>query len=140
MTTHHRDREPRVGLLITLAAVVATAAWIVTAPGMLASLEHDPLSVAAMLALALALQLFSVEVYGRGSLGGLLRDQHRPPVPRHGLVRVGVGAKRLARAIPLAPLSLPRLRPARPRVYDRLRAAGLRGLARLHAAPGADHG
>ena len=68
MTTHHRDREPRVGLLITLAAVVATAAWIVTAPGMLASLEHDPLSVAAMLALALALQLFSVEVYGRGSL------------------------------------------------------------------------
>ena len=219
MTTHHRDREPRVGLLITLAAVVATAAWIVTAPGMLASLEHDPLSVAAMLALALALQLFSVEVYGRGSLsvsavglltagfalgpgpaitigfltalvqwarvrglahraifdlanlglsagaGGLVYDlvaQVSSSTPWRivaataagavycaintgllclamGLVRVGVGAKRLARAIPLAPLSLPRLRPARPRVYDRLRAAGLRGLARLHAAPGADH-
>jgi hypothetical protein len=49
-------------------AVVAGAAFTASSEGLLATLSDQPLRVATLLALTLALQLFSVQVYGRGSV------------------------------------------------------------------------
>jgi HD domain len=55
------------GLVVGL-AVAAAAAFLVTAEGFLTTISDEPLRVATLLALTLALQLFSVQVYGRGSV------------------------------------------------------------------------
>jgi putative nucleotidyltransferase with HDIG domain len=57
-----------VALLITLAAMAASAAIVLTLPDLADELSAHPARVAAFLALALALQFFSFEVYGRGSI------------------------------------------------------------------------
>ena len=65
----HKDAGSPVGLLITLAAVAASVCVFITAPASVDAAREEPLKLAAFLALTLALQLFSVEVYGRGRLG-----------------------------------------------------------------------
>ncbi len=64
----HRDAAASVNLLITLAAMAASVALALTLPHTLAVVGARPGEVAAFLALTLALQLASVEVYGRGSI------------------------------------------------------------------------
>jgi putative nucleotidyltransferase with HDIG domain len=64
-----RDLGSPVGLLITLAAVAASILLVLTAATAVDSLRHDPGRMAVFLVLTLTLQLFSFEVYGRGSIG-----------------------------------------------------------------------
>jgi HD domain/MASE9 len=56
-----------VGLVVGM-AIAASVGLIVASQGLVATLSDQPLRVATLLALTLALQMFSVEVYGRGSV------------------------------------------------------------------------
>src|SRR6188472_2206426 len=60
--------DQRVLALVAGLAVAASAGLIATSHEIAATLSHEPLRVATLLALTLALQLFSVQVYGRGSV------------------------------------------------------------------------
>ena len=79
-----RDPGSSVGLVITLAAMAATALLVLTGGQAVDALRHDAATVGVFLILGLALQLFSVEVYGRGSMGvgsvGLLAAAFTLPV------------------------------------------------------------
>jgi HD domain len=59
--------ERVLGLVVGL-AVAAGAGFLVSSEGFVATVSDQPLRVATLLALTLALQLFSVQVYGRGSV------------------------------------------------------------------------
>jgi len=59
--------ERVVGLMIGL-VIAACVGLIVAFQGMVATVSAEPLRVATLLALTLALQMFSVQVYGRGSV------------------------------------------------------------------------
>jgi putative nucleotidyltransferase with HDIG domain len=61
--------DPRVSLLITAAAMTASATLAVLAGPTIATIGERPLTTAYLLGLTLVLQLFSIEVYGRGSIG-----------------------------------------------------------------------
>jgi len=60
--------DQRVLALVVGLAVAASAGLIAGSHQIAATLSHEPLRVATLLALTLALQLFSVQVYGRGSV------------------------------------------------------------------------
>ena len=60
--------DERVVLLVVSVAIVACAAFLVAAQGLAATVSAEPLRVATLLALTLVLQMFSVQVYGRGSV------------------------------------------------------------------------
>jgi hypothetical protein len=60
--------DQRVLALVVGLAVAASAGLIATAHEIVGTLSDEPLRVATLLALTLALQLFSVQVYGRGSV------------------------------------------------------------------------
>src|SRR5262245_47711474 len=60
--------DQRVVALVAGLSVAAGAGLLATAPEILSTLSHEPMRVATLLALTLALQLFSVQVYGRGSV------------------------------------------------------------------------
>jgi HD domain len=55
-------------ILIVSLAVVACAGLIAASHGLIATASSDPGRIVTLLALTLALQMFSVEVYGRGSV------------------------------------------------------------------------
>src|SRR5437763_11662843 len=59
--------ERVVGLVIGL-VIAACTGLIAASPGIVATLSAEPARVATLLALTLALQMFSVQVYGRGSV------------------------------------------------------------------------
>jgi len=59
--------ERVVGLVIGL-AIAASAGLIAAGQGLVTTVSHQPTRVATLLALTLALQMFSVQVYGRGSV------------------------------------------------------------------------
>ena len=59
--------ERVVGLVIGL-VIAACTGLIAASPGIVATLSTEPARVATLLALTLALQMFSVQVYGRGSV------------------------------------------------------------------------
>jgi hypothetical protein len=63
-----RDDTRRVFALVAGLAVAACVALTATAPGFIDTVSEDPSRVATLLALTLALQMFSVQVYGRGSV------------------------------------------------------------------------
>jgi hypothetical protein len=63
-----RVDERVLGLVVAL-AVVAGTGLIAGGQGFVDTVSTEPLRVATLLALTLALQLFSVQVYGRGSVG-----------------------------------------------------------------------
>jgi hypothetical protein len=60
--------DQRVLALVVGLAVAASAGLLATSNQIVATLSNEPLRVATLLALTLALQLFSVQVYGRGSV------------------------------------------------------------------------
>jgi len=60
--------DERVVMLVIALAVAACAGLIATSQGLLATASKQPAQVATLLALTLALQMFSVQVYGRGSV------------------------------------------------------------------------
>jgi hypothetical protein len=60
--------DERVVLLIIALAVVACGGLIAASHGLFATATSDPGHIATLLALTLALQMFSVQVYGRGSV------------------------------------------------------------------------
>jgi HD domain len=60
--------DERVVVLIVGLAVSACAALSATSAGLFSSAAHEPRRIATLLALTLALQMFSVRVYGRGSV------------------------------------------------------------------------
>jgi HD domain len=61
--------DERVVILIVALAIVACGGLIAGFHGLEATVSSDPGRVATIIALTLALQLFSVQVYGRGSVG-----------------------------------------------------------------------
>ena len=63
------EADPRVNLLITAAAMTASATLALLASQTVETIGERPLAAAYMLGLTLVLQLFSVEIYGRGSIG-----------------------------------------------------------------------
>ena len=60
--------DERVLKLVIGLAIAATAALVAASQGALVTASHEPARVATLLALTLALQMFSVQVYGRGSV------------------------------------------------------------------------
>src|SRR5947208_11446419 len=60
--------DQRVLALVVGLAVAASAGLIATSHEIVATVSAEPLRVATLLALTLALQMFSVQVYGRGSV------------------------------------------------------------------------
>ena len=60
--------DERVVALIVGLAVLACAALSTTSAGLFSTASHEPVRIATLLALTLALQMFSVRVYGRGSV------------------------------------------------------------------------
>jgi hypothetical protein len=60
--------DERVVILIIGLAVVACGGLIAASHGLIATVSAEPARVATLLALTLALQMFSVRVYGRGSV------------------------------------------------------------------------
>jgi hypothetical protein len=60
--------DERVVLLVVGLAIAASAGLLAFSQGLLETLSDQPLRVATLLALTLALQMFSVQVYGRGSV------------------------------------------------------------------------
>jgi hypothetical protein len=60
--------DERVVMLVIGLAVAACAALIAASEGLVATVTGDPTHVVTLLALTLALQMFSVQVYGRGSV------------------------------------------------------------------------
>lgn len=67
--TSKPDRDSYVGVLITAAAMTASGVFAFLAPATGAALREQPLACISLLALTLVLQLFSIEIYGRGSIG-----------------------------------------------------------------------
>ena len=63
------DLSPSVGLLITIVAIVATAAAALTAHSTLAIAQAEPAAFTCFLLLTIALQLFSIEGFGGGTIG-----------------------------------------------------------------------
>jgi hypothetical protein len=71
----HRDAfageatvDERVVALVMGLAIFACATLVAAAQGLIATVTEEPAHVATLLALTLALQMFSVQVYGRGSV------------------------------------------------------------------------
>jgi len=60
--------DERVVILVVGLAVAACAGLVAAGGGLVATLSDQPLRVATLLGLTLALQMFSVQVYGRGSV------------------------------------------------------------------------
>jgi len=60
--------DERVVMLVIALAVAACAGLIASSQGLLATASEQPARVATLLALTLAVQMFSVQVYGRGSV------------------------------------------------------------------------
>jgi hypothetical protein len=60
--------DERVVMLVVTLAVTACAGLLATSQGLVATVSDDPARVATLLALTLGLQMFSVQVYGRGSV------------------------------------------------------------------------
>ena len=60
--------DERVVILVIALAVVACASLAAASQGLLAAVSEQPARIATLLALTLALQMFSVQVYGRGSV------------------------------------------------------------------------
>ncbi|MFL5952260.1 MAG: HD-GYP domain-containing protein [Gaiellaceae bacterium] len=60
--------DERVLALVIGLAVTAAAGLLASSEGLISTVSEQPLRVATLLALTLALQLFSVQVYGRGSV------------------------------------------------------------------------
>jgi hypothetical protein len=60
--------DERVVILVVGLAVAACAGLIAAGGGLVATISDEPLHVATLLGLTLALQMFSVQVYGRGSV------------------------------------------------------------------------
>src|SRR5829696_142835 len=60
--------DERVVLLVVSVAIVASAGFLAASQGLAATVSAEPLRVATLLALTLVLQMFSVQVYGRGSV------------------------------------------------------------------------
>jgi hypothetical protein len=60
--------DQRVVLLVGGLALAACAALVAGAQGLVATVSHQPLPVATLLGLTVALQMFSVRVYGRGNV------------------------------------------------------------------------
>jgi hypothetical protein len=60
--------DERVVMLIIALAVVACGGLIAASQGMIATASSDPARIGTLLALTIALQMFSVQVYGRGSV------------------------------------------------------------------------
>ena len=58
----------RVVTLIVSLAITACVALTATSAGLISSAKEQPVRIATLLALTLALQMFSVQVYGRGSV------------------------------------------------------------------------
>ncbi len=65
----NRDAGSPVSVLITLAAVAASVLIVATLPQTIDLVRTDPAKGGIFLVLSLVLQLFSVEVYGKGSIG-----------------------------------------------------------------------
>ena len=63
-----RDDAQRVFALVLGMAVAACTAFLISSPGLVETVSDQPSHVATLLALTLALQMFSVQVYGRGSV------------------------------------------------------------------------
>jgi hypothetical protein len=61
--------DERVVMLIVALAIAGSAVFIVASPGLVATVSDQPLRVATLAALTLGLQMFSVQVYGRGRVG-----------------------------------------------------------------------
>jgi hypothetical protein len=60
--------DERVVILIIVLAIVACRGLIAASHGLVATASAEPARVSTLLALTLALQMFSVRVYGRGSV------------------------------------------------------------------------
>jgi hypothetical protein len=60
--------DERVVMLVIGLAIAASALLIATSQGLVATASEQPTRIATLLALTLALQMFSVQVYGRGSV------------------------------------------------------------------------
>jgi hypothetical protein len=60
--------DERVVTLVIASAILACAALIATSQGLVTTVSEQPARVATLVALTLALQMFSVQVYGRGSV------------------------------------------------------------------------
>jgi hypothetical protein len=60
--------DERVVVLVVSLAVAASAALAATSHGMITTISQQPEHVATLLALTIALQMFSVQVYGKGSV------------------------------------------------------------------------
>src|SRR2546427_3393041 len=60
--------DERVVILIIGLAILACGGFVATSHGLLATASAEPVRIATLLALTLALQMFSVRVYGRGSV------------------------------------------------------------------------
>jgi HD domain/MASE9 len=60
--------DERVVMLVVALAVVACAGLVAASQGLLQTVSNQPARIATLLALTLALQMFSVQVYGRGSV------------------------------------------------------------------------
>jgi putative nucleotidyltransferase with HDIG domain len=67
--TRPAEFDPRVNLLITGAAMVASATLAALAGPTLGAIRDRPLATVSMVGLTLVLQFFSIEIYGRGSIG-----------------------------------------------------------------------
>jgi putative nucleotidyltransferase with HDIG domain len=63
------DRFSRVGILIFATVATAAVTAAVAFPAALVAVKADPSTAATFLALSLLLQLFAVEVYGKGTIG-----------------------------------------------------------------------
>jgi hypothetical protein len=63
-----RGIDDRVVALVVGLGIAATVALIVTGEGLIGTVSDQPLRVLTLLALTLALQMFSVQVYNRGSV------------------------------------------------------------------------
>src|SRR5207244_12448014 len=60
--------DERVVMLVIALAIAASAVLIAASHGLVGTASDQPAHVATLLALTLALQMFSVKVYGRGSV------------------------------------------------------------------------
>jgi hypothetical protein len=65
---HAPALDQRVAVLVGGLALAACAGLVAGGQGLIATVTHQPLRVATLLALTLALQMFSVQVYGRGNV------------------------------------------------------------------------
>ena len=68
VTTSPPGLDERVVVLVTCLAITASAALIAGFSGIVSTISARPGEVATLLALTIGLQMFSVEVYGRGSV------------------------------------------------------------------------